>query len=769
MSQTDSHTGHFNLTRRLSFKVTAASGLCLVALVTLVVFLGIKSQEANSINRMLQSGNWFSDTIKRATRYGMLKDQRESVHAIIEAIGRQEGVEVIRVLNKKGRVMFSSRKSEIGDLVDMQAEACYACHFKDQPLERLPLPRRNRIYTARETGNQKRHRVLGVINPIYTEPACYNDSCHAHPKDQTVLGVLDVSLSLAAVDQEVANSTRQYTIFAIIIFVVISGILISFTLYFVNRPLQSLLRATRQIARGDYDHEIKPMTSDEIGALADSFETMRLGIKEKAEALEESRRQFQSLFEQVPCHITVQDSSFRLVAFNKKFERDFGGRLGEYCYQAYKGRDSKCPTCAVEKTFQDGEIHSAEETVVGKDGQPIYILNLTAPLRDKDGRITSVMEMATDITPVRILENELRKSEEKYRLFFNNDPNPILVFDQQTLEILDANDRAAAEYRYPKGELIGRAFLSLTAKSEQSRVLSFLESGEFLLPRVHQVRAGGASFFVNLRASYGEHMGRKAVIATTSDVSATIEAEQRLIQAAKMATLGEMSAGVAHELNQPLSVIGTAGNFLTKQAARGTGPDLAVLKEVSQELLDQVDRAKRIIDHLREFGRKAKVERGRVELGEPIRGVFHLLGQQLRLHDVGVDCEVAPDLPPIWGETNRLEQVFINLVLNARDAIEKRRLQGDKFEGLINIRAWAEDDQVRVSVRDNGSGIPEEDLGRIFEPFYTTKEVGKGTGLGLSISFGIVRDYNGTIEVSSQLGQGTTFLVSFPRAREEAA
>jgi histidine kinase len=769
MSQSDASAKPFRFTRRLSFKLTAATGLSLVALVTLVAVLGIRSQETNSVNRTLQSGNWFSDTIKRATRYGMLKDQRESVHAIIEAIGQQEGVEVIRVLNKRGRVMFSSRKSEIGDLVDMQAEACYACHFKDQPLERLPVNSRSRIFPTRETRGQKSHRVLGIINPIYTESACYADPCHAHPPDQTVLGVLDVSLSLAAVDREVALTTRQYTIFAVIILVVMSAILIAFTLHFVNRPLLSLLGATRQIARGDYDHEVKAGTADEIGALADSFETMRQGIKEKAEALDESRQQFQNLFEQVPCHITVQDRSLRLVAFNKMFERDFGGRVGDFCYAAYKGREAKCPTCAVEKTFLDGQIHSAEETVVGKDGQPIYILNLTAPLTDKKGRITAVMEMATDITPVRLLENELRKSEEKYRLFFNNDPNPILVFDQQTLEIMDLNDRAAAEYRYAKEDLIGRSFLCLTDPADQARVRAFLEGGESLLLRVHQMRADGQGFFVNVRASHGEHMGRQAVIATTADISATIETEHRLVQAAKMATLGEMSAGVAHELNQPLSVMATAGHFLEKQAQRGQSPTLEVMREVSRELLDQVERAKRIINHLREFGRKARVERSKVDLGEPIRGVFHLLGQQLRLHDVAVDCDIAADLPAIWGETNRLEQVFINLVLNARDAIETRRQAGDKAEGRIVIRVWAQDGQVYVSVADNGQGIPEEDRGRIFEPFFTTKEVGKGTGLGLSISYGIVRDYNGSIEVVSQRGQGTTFLLSFPQAKEEAA
>jgi len=236
-----------------------------------------------------------------------------------------------------------------------------------------------------------------------------------------------------------------------------------------------------------------------------------------------------------------------------------------------------------------------------------------------------------------------------------------------------------------------------------------------------------------------------------------------------MATLGEMSAGVAHELNQPLSIISTAGNYLAKQAERNEMAELLILRQIAQGVLGQVERATRIINHLREFGRKARVERGKISLNQPIEGVFHLLGQQLALHDIEVIRELDPELPPIWGESNRLEQVFINLVLNARDAIEERRGRQASLAGQIRVRSWVEDERVMVSVSDNGVGIPQEQRGQIFEPYFTTKDVGKGTGLGLSISYGIVRDYGGVIEVVSQEGQGTTFLLAFPMAKEEAA
>jgi histidine kinase len=755
------------LTHRLAFKLTAWVGVCLVGLITASAFWAVRRQESQAIEKMLQTGNWFSDTVKRATRYDMLKDQRESLHNIIEAMGRQKGVEVIRVFNKKGRIMFSSRASEIGRMVDMDSEACYACHFKDRPLERLDVDERSRIFTTGQAADA--HRVLGVINPIYTEPACYTDPCHVHPPEQKVLGVLDVALSLKAVDQDLAATTRQVALYAGVMFVVVCAVVAGFTFLFVNRPLSALLGATRRITAGEYEQAIKPQTDDEIGALAAAFDLMRQGIKEKTEDLEHGRRQYQRLFEEVPCYITVQDADFKLLAHNKRFTTDFGPSLGQYCYRAYKGRDTRCPNCAVAKTFHDGRAHSAEEKVVGADGKARYFLNLTTPITDKKGDIVAVMEMATDITDVLRLEEELKRSEEKYRLFFNNDPNPIFVFDAESLEILDANERAAAEYQRQPGELTGRSFLSLTHEGDRKRVQEFIAEMESFLPNVRQVRGDGETFFVNLRASYGEHLGRRAVIATTSDITERLQTEQQLIQAAKMATLGEMSAGVAHELNQPLSVIGTGSNYLKKCVERGQNIDPEALLQVARELNEQVERARRIIAHLREFGRKHEVRAESVSLNEPITGVLGLLGQQLTVHNIQVRTELEADLPPVLGDINRLEQVFINLIMNARDAIEQRREQQGGPEGLIVIKTFSEDGRVVATICDNGTGIPPADQDRIFQPFFTSKEVGKGTGLGLSISYGIVRDFGGSISVDSEPGRGATFRLSFPARKEAAA
>lgn len=189
---------------------------------------------------------------------------------------------------------------------------------------------------------------------------------------------------------------------------------------------------------------------------------------------------------------------------------------------------------------------------------------------------------------------------------------------------------------------------------------------------------------------------------------------------------------------------------------------------MARELSEQVERARRIITHLREFGRKHEVTAESISLNEPIQGVLGLLGQQLRVHNIQVETDLAPDLPPMLGNVNRLEQVFINLIMNARDAIEERRSKLPGMEGLIKITSFTQEGGLVATVGDNGGGIPAAGQDRIFEPFFTTKEVGKGTGLGLSISYGIVRDFGGSIQVESPPGEGTVFRLSFP-VRGEAA
>jgi C4-dicarboxylate-specific signal transduction histidine kinase len=258
------------------------------------------------------------------------------------------------------------------------------------------------------------------------------------------------------------------------------------------------------------------------------------------------------------------------------------------------------------------------------------------------------------------------------------------------------------------------------------------------------------------------------VIVTTTDITATLETETKLIQAGKMATLGEMAAGVAHELNQPLNAIKLGSDFLQTMIEHHRAIPEQDLQAVAGDISKEVDRAAGIINHLRDFGRKSSVTRQRIDINRPLRGVFTILGQQLKVHGIQVITDLDEHLPSVLADENRIEQVLVNLINNARDAIEaKRALRDSRSEGTLTVRSFAENDRVVVTVSDTGSGIPAAVVDRVFEPFFTTKEVGKGTGLGLSISYGIVRDYEGTIDFETREGDGSTFRLSFPQASEE--
>lgn len=236
-----------------------------------------------------------------------------------------------------------------------------------------------------------------------------------------------------------------------------------------------------------------------------------------------------------------------------------------------------------------------------------------------------------------------------------------------------------------------------------------------------------------------------------------LEQKTQLIQASKMSTLGEMASGVAHELNQPLNVIRMGATFLSKMIKKSQKIEDKDLKTVTEEIVGQVDRASAIINHMRDFSRIG-VKRTEIDVNVPIRNIFGIFGQQFKVRNIEIELDLDDNLPHIMADSNKLEQVLLNLIVNARQAIEEK----DEPGGKVTIKSFSDRGQVAISISDTGNGIPEDILDKIFEPFFTTKKVGVGTGLGLSISYGIVQDYGGTIDAKTDLGVGTTFLLKFP-------
>jgi len=253
---------------KISHKLIAV-GSVTIAIVGLFSYFIIKSQQKTYILRVEHNAHQLSEMIKNSTKYDMLYNRREHVHNIIDTIGHQEGIEKVRIFNKEGIIIYSSDKAVIGTMVDKKAEACYACHTADQALERLTISERTRIFELK--GNE---RSLGIINPIYNEPGCWQADCHAHDEDKKVLGVLDVSMSLAEADRLIMFNQSRIILLTLAAMVSISFILWFFFQRFINRPVQRLVDATNAVAKGDLSYKLDVKRQDELGHLVNSFNEM---------------------------------------------------------------------------------------------------------------------------------------------------------------------------------------------------------------------------------------------------------------------------------------------------------------------------------------------------------------------------------------------------------------------------------------------------------------------------------------------------------------
>ena len=394
-----------------------------------------------------------------------------------------------------------------------------------------------------------------------------------------------------------------------------------------------------------------------------------------------------------------------------------------------------------ETTWEIVDCRTSERSLVEGDGQSRQPAECEGRERDESPVRDQIVQLADAFNHMtrrlQASEAELRRSEERYRLLFNSDPNPVFVVALEDLSIRDANDRAAEIYGFPKEKLLAMKFSDLAFGDDSSGTittsihLAAQERSCRQLPRVRHRRRDGGISWLNMYFCASEQLGTQSIIVTTTDITEMIEAETKLIQAGKMATLGEMAAGIAHELHQPLNAIKIGSEFVLTMVEQNRAIPEQDLEAVARHLSTDVDRASSIINHLREFGRKCYVTRQKIDPNTPIRGVFTLLGQQLKAHGIDTVIELDESLPPILADSNRIEQVLVNLVNNARDAMEEKRGAGSESRArILTVKSGCAEGRILLTVSDTGGGIPKGIGERIFEPFFTHQRGGKGHGVG---------------------------------------
>ena len=514
----------FNLTTRL----IGAVGVTLFISISAWAYFNINFQKKKVKEDIVTGADRLSTTIRLGTYYAMMMNSRDDINQIIKNISKQESVEAIRIYNEEGMIKFSNRKYEIDQIANIKEEACNNCHMTDPPKSTFSLADRTRMFYS-----PKGNRLLGIINPIYNEPGCSSNLCHVHSKEQKVLGVLDVVVSMGEPDKALFHFKKWIIVFALFVFLITSAIISILVLRFLKRPMKKLIEGTQLIAKGDYTSTIDVKDNEELDQLVDAINKMGHSIAEQQVELNE----YQNFFEIVPCIITVQDRDYKLIRYNREFAEKFDPKPGDYCFHAYKGRDEKCPICPVEKTFEDGRSHFSEEMGISKDGTATHWIVRTSPIINSEGEVVAAMEMNLDITQSKVLEEQLEKSEKKYHAIFDNIPNPVFVLHMDTLEILDCNESVKTVYGYDKEEIIKSNFLDLFVDQDEDKYRSRIKTSS-VLNQVKHINKEGKILFVDIRISISEYTDEKVLLLTISDITKKLEAEQQLIQASKMATLG---------------------------------------------------------------------------------------------------------------------------------------------------------------------------------------------------------------------------------------
>ena len=548
---------------RLRLSLAAKLAACLVlstaALFALFGYLNLRLQRRQSEGIVLQSVDRIGDIVQRSTRYQMLRNDREALYQVIQTMGSEPGIRRIRIFNEEGRISFSTDAAEVNSLVDKRAEACYVCHAQSQPLTRLNRPDRARIFA-----DAQGHRVLGSIRPIENEPACSTASCHAHPQDRRILGVIDTDVSLDTVDAQLRQNQARLAEFTTAAVALMSLVSVAFIWLVVHKPIKDLTAGIRRVAHGELDHSLVVRSRDELGVLADSFNTMTRELRQ--------------------AHSDLTD-------WNKTLE----------------------------------------------------------------SRV-----------------------------------------EQKTQE----------------------------------------------LNRAHE----------------------------------------QMMSAEKMASIGKLAAVVAHEINNPLAGILTYAKLLkkwiakrsTRVAAADQAPADAAAKVQAdsqrEEVLSALDliesesrRCGEIVKNLLTFARATPLNFEPCDLGRIIERCTLLVQHRLELGNIHLQVQASAGIPPVRCDPAQIEQVLLALVMNAIDAMPN----GGNL--TISLQAAANLAEVRMQVKDDGSGIAPELMPKLFEPFVTTKERGHGVGLGLAISYSIIERHQGRIEVSSELGEGTVFTITLPAERAAVA
>jgi PAS domain S-box-containing protein len=467
--------------------------------------------------------------------------------------------------------------------------------------------------------------------------------------------------------------------------------------------------------------------------------------------------------------IVVISRDYEIIAANAAAMQNHSQALiGRPCYEVFTGCSRPCQSCPAHEVLRTGRS-SLRYDQWDEEGEKDAMLCLYSyPVYD-DGQIEALAMLDFDLPALKDIEEKQQQSNAFLRNLLNSAVDAIIASDP-TGRILIFNEAAEEILGYSRQEALNEISIRDVYPGEGAReVMRMLLSGAYggvgklKSYHINSKHKSGEIIPISLNASivYDAEGNKAATIGFFHDRRDEIRMQKelentqvQLLQSEKMASLGKMAAGVAHQLNNPLSGIILYAKLVMEEYEL---PAEAV--EDLKRVLEDAERAKETVKELLEFARQTNQEMKPQDINEIVSRTMFLLENQSIFYNIEIQKDLAENLPGINGDAQQLNHVFMNIILNAADAMAG--------EGTLSIKTGYSDEKqaVLIEIADTGEGIPEDVLPHIFEPFYTTKEQGKGTGLGLSMVYGILESHGGTIRAESTIGEGTSFYIELPAAK----
>ncbi len=716
-------------TRSLSFKLSFYVGLAVFLAIIAFAYRSISVQERQLIGKIIEESSRDSEVIKAAIWNGMMTKDREVIKQIVNTIGANEGFKDINIYDHAGKLHYSSRNVDDGTV---------SAHA-------------NPLLTNLANETSVRHRFsdtgksLYVLNPLLNETGCSTLQCH--DKAQMVLGALEVKVPLDRIKSEIYENTKQTIIFGFLLFILVSSVSGLAVIFFIIPSIKKLQDKAAKMAKGEYAPELNMQGSDEMSQLLRAFEEMSQEINQRTTELDASRKLYKSLFEEVPCYLTVIDRDYKIVNANNAFKEEFGHTLGKHCFEGYKGLSAKCLSCPVEKTFLHRASHQSEE-IWTRNGKQIHVIVKTSPILGEDGSVAEVLEMSVDVTRLKELQFELQKKQSEYKYLFEHVPCYLTVVDPD-FNIIQTNESFDQDFGSSENKKCYQIYKGLDSPCDDCPVVKTFQDGKSHSSEEIWRRSGQETCVIVNTAPVTDSSGK---ISAVMEMSTNVTELKRL--QSELVILGETIAGMSHTIKN--IVAGLQGGVYVVDSGLERGKDDRIRSGWTM-VKSNVEKISELVKGILYASKEREPEYKHTDPGILLSEVCDLYRQKAADQKTSLLRSFKPVMGLCRLDPAGVHSAVANLISNALEACHEENGR----EHVVTVAARIESGRLIINVSDDGRGMPKEVKSQLFNKFYSTKG-NRGTGLGLVVTRKVIEEHGGTIRVESEPGEGTTFIMEIP-------